>query len=419
RKVEASGAVRLLGARIGGDLACDGGRFLRKGEDALNCDGMSVTGALFLREVEASGEVRLLGARIGGNLVCDGGRFLKKGEDALSCDRMNVAGDLFLRKVEASGAVRLLGARIGGNLSCNGGRFLNEDGRALTGDKMSVTGTLFLREGTTIAGTLDLASAEVGGLVDDPACWPSEGKLILDGFRYARFGGATPATDRRGDWLMRQRRDHLGSSFRPQPWKQAIRVLREMGHDTEARALAIRFEQQRRKAGVFRGMAGVLHDLYGAMAGYGHRPMLLMRWMAAVWLTCALFYQNASDFGVMAPTNPLVFDNPAYTDCRPRAGSLTNWTNSGTCNGPNEYTTFQPLLYSLDLILPLVDLQQDKDWAPMVTRARTSDPKGETEDFPLGHFIRVVMWFEILFGWVASLMFVAILSGLIKKGDEE
>lgn len=103
----------------------------------------------------------------------------------------------------------------------------------------------------------------------------------------------------------------------------------------------------------------------------------------------------------------------------PRADNPNSWTNSKTCNGPNEYTTFQPLAYSLDLILPLVDLQQDKDWAPMVTRARTSNPTGDTEQFPLGHFIRIVMWFEILFGWMASLMLVAILSGLVRKGEDD
>lgn len=192
-----------------------------------------------------------------------------------------------------------------------------------------------------------------------------------------------------------------------------------MGHDGEARALAIQFEQQRRKAGVITGARGLWHDVYGAMAGYGHRPMRLLRWMVAVWLISALFYQNAADLKVMAPTNPLVFENPDYANCRPRAGSPNSWTDSKLCNGPNEYTTFQPLMYSLDLILPLVDLQQDKDWAPMVTRATTADPAGETETFPLGQFIRVVMWLEILFGWVASLIFVAIFSGLIKKSGED
>ncbi len=37
----------------------------------------------------------------------------------------------------------------------------------------------------------------------------------------------------------------------------------------------------------------------------------------------------------------------------------------------------------------------------------------------MASFIRFLLWFEILFGWVVSLLFVAILSGLIKKAGDE
>jgi hypothetical protein len=75
---------------------------------------------------------------------------------------------------------------------------------------------------------------------------------------------------------------------------------------------------------------------------------------------------------------------------------------------PAEYTTFQPLVYSLDLILPLVNLQQDEDWGPIV-----EDPPGH--NLPYGVFLRWLMWFEILFGWMASLVLVAVLGRLVEK----
>ncbi|MEY4951595.1 MAG: hypothetical protein RL299_19 [Pseudomonadota bacterium] len=75
---------------------------------------------------------------------------------------------------------------------------------------------------------------------------------------------------------------------------------------------------------------------------------------------------------------------------------------------PAEYTTFQPQLYSLDLILPLVDLQQESDWAPIVE----SSPG---VNLPFGVFLRWLMWAEILFGWLASLTLVAILGRLIER----
>jgi hypothetical protein len=84
---------------------------------------------------------------------------------------------------------------------------------------------------------------------------------------------------------------------------------------------------------------------------------------------------------------------------------------------PEEYTGFSPFAYSLDLILPLVDLQQENDWAPMIpTPTKTSafwtwSPNDE-------YFIRFVMWFEILFGWMSSLLLVAVVSGLTKRREE-
>ena len=58
--------MRLLGARIGGDLVCDGARFENAGGPALNADGARIDGALFWREgSEARGAIDLTAAEIG------------------------------------------------------------------------------------------------------------------------------------------------------------------------------------------------------------------------------------------------------------------------------------------------------------------------------------------------------------------
>jgi len=50
--------------------------------------------------------------------------------------------------------------------------------------------------------------------------------------------------------------------------------------------------------------------------------------------------------------------------CRPERGG--NWT---TCSSLHRhgYPSFDPILYSLDLILPVISTQQTKDWAPLTT----------------------------------------------------
>jgi hypothetical protein len=61
------------------------------------------------------------------------------------------------------------------------------------------------------------------------------------------------------------------------------------------------------------------------------------------------------------------------------------------------------------VILPLVNLQQEADWAPIVMK-----DDGKTNIWQ-GHVFRAVMWFEILFGWAMSLLLVAVLGNLVKK----
>ena len=68
----ATGETRLLGATIGGDLDCTGGRFENPKGPALNADGIKVGGSVFMRNgFKAQGEIRLLSASVGNNLECD------------------------------------------------------------------------------------------------------------------------------------------------------------------------------------------------------------------------------------------------------------------------------------------------------------------------------------------------------------
>lgn len=66
------------------------------------------------------------------------------------------------------------------------------------------------------------------------------------------------------------------------------------------------------------------------------------------------------------------------------------------------------LAYSLDLLLPLVNLQQDVDWAPIVI-------DGDGDQLVGGYLLRALLWFEILFGWAASVILVAVLGRLVDK----
>ena len=64
---------------------------------------------------------------------------------------------------------------------------------------------------------------------------------MLDGFTFERFYECPTDWKSHAEWLKRQTPEHLGlastdgashrSAFRPQPWAQTIKVLRDMGND--------------------------------------------------------------------------------------------------------------------------------------------------------------------------------------------
>lgn len=408
----AAGEVRWLGAEIGGVFVCTGSKFTNAGGHALSADRMKVTGSVFLDHgFVATGEVRLLGAEIGSVLVCTGGNFTNAGGHALSADSSEVVDSVYLdRGFFATGEVRFPGAKIGGSLTCVKGTFNNPGGSALRVDKVHVTGSVHLRE-AKIDGAIRFPAARIGTLEDDEFCW-SAGGSYLDGLRYERIAGKSDA-ETRIRWLERQRPDQLNSDdWSPQPWEQLIKVLRDMGHPLEATKVAIAKQERMRRAGKVGGpSAQFMHELYGLVAGYGYRPIYTVGWMLAFWLVAGIYFYFGAQFGYIGPGTPLLNSPDLSAQIEATCGHRFEvgkviWTSCPAM--PAEYTTFQPFMYSLDLILPLVDLQQESDWAPIV-----EDPPGNTLGF--GAFLRWLMWAEILFGWAMSLMLVAVLGKLVNK----
>ena len=166
-----------------------------------------------------------------------------------------------------------------------------------------------------------------------------------------------------------------------------------------------------------------LHDFYGLFTGYGYRPLRLVYLAAALWFGASLWYGYAASIGVIAPSNAeIIGHRQLHADL---GGTVADSSACGIrgevspaaywpkCAGlPSEYTTFFSAAYSLDVILPLVDLQQERDWAPAVTY---TDRNGQVHQVIAGHVTRALMWVEILFGWTASLVLIAVLGRLVDK----
>ncbi|MEM6904629.1 MAG: hypothetical protein AAF568_01935 [Pseudomonadota bacterium] len=381
--VDPSG-VRILGAWITGVLELEG------------CTNLPI---LILADCEIAATPILRGAR-GHTFSFDGSRM-----SGLEAAMLKTSGGVYLRNgFEATGEVQLVGAEIGGNLDCAGGTF---DGapKSLSLQQMNVSGTLFLRNlKAPPKGRVDLYAAKVGSVNDDPDSWPEKpGDLILNGFRYDRFVGSVTDYASRKDWLERQRETDLTTDFKPQPFEQLAKVLREMGHVEEAKDIAILKLRYQRDTSWRHGKK-TIYDLgryawghvFDGLVRFGYRPFRALLY-AGIFITIGtLLFWWAGHSVDMVPNNPFLLKSEwkaALSATEPY--EAFHWSVPG-------FQTFSPLVYSIDTFVPLVNLHQEPHWIP----------SAETDK---GCWIRVYLWFHIAAGWVITTLFAASLAGIVKR----
>ncbi len=418
RDSQSSALLQIPSAYVDGSLICTGAKFKNSSRDiAFDCDGAVIKGdALFDKQFESSGGMSLVGVQIFGDLNF-AGAFLQSGKsgEALHCDGASIAQNVYFdENFKSEGELRCRGIQINGQLTFEHA-VLNHgpNNFSLTLEGSTVQGGLILKNSLVADGIVSLIAVKARLLIDESVIQSKY--LVLDGFDYGHYSSNSPIkAESQIAWLNKQIPSHLLEFFRPQPWEQVIKVLREMGHDGEARKVAIAKQEQMRvanKVGDF--PLRQLHWLYGFFAGYGHEPLRAVSALLVLWLCGALAFQIVESYGIMGPSSPIINNSKIAEECGPPKGNLeSTWT---TCSAmPKEYTTFSAFWYSADLILPLVNLQQEADWAPIVARSEL-EKDGTLDYIPLGVFARLLMWFEILFGWAASLLLVAVLGNLVKK----
>ncbi len=467
RNVNATGEVRLLGAKLEGDLDCTKAQF-RAGDNgkALSADGLDAEGVIRLCNVEATGEVRLPGVKLRGHLDCIGAQFTAADDgDALYADGLDAKGDVLLRNVKAVGEVRFLGAKLGGDLDCTGAcLFAGGNGTALDLRSAHVIGTFVfrhLKEFKERKGTLDLRGAEIGHIWDEKESWPAPGNLVLDHCRYGAFLGEDINDDARLKWLGLQYPEGFYGDFRPQPWEYCAKVLREMGHRREARLVLIDKEQRHRAAawermklpralpsmmlgsiagaviwGLSSYQMGVLTFIAASLfiglnwwrrtvdeamrwvVAYGHRPLQAAVPLLLLLITGWVIFAAAGNWGAIKPNQPRILHSEEWFACSPDYTLVQKddpqIRNKGTSqlscflkqSEAASYPRFHPLVYAADTLLPIVDLEMQNYWIPDETASS------------FGAFARFFLWIEIAMGWALSLLAVAGFSGLIRTDSK-
>jgi len=452
------GEARVGGAAIEGDLDCSSATFVNHSGLALFADRVRVTGSVFLSDgfsatgAEELGAVRLVGAEIGGNLSCTAGTFLNEDGPALIADHVRVTGTVFLSAgfsatgAKELGAVRLVGAEIGGNLACRNGRFVNKSGNALSAQGATIHGTLFLDPVASWEGALDLISARVGVYIDDAASMTLIKPIRLDGIRFTRFGAYSPRNGgERARWIKKAD----GGRFVPEPYETVACALDRMGHEDDAREVRIALERARHRHEYTEGLESAagwrdhayIHARYRCkflvrwLLEYGYDKWRPARYMALLAALGTVVFWGGYGAGLMAPASDQVLTWGSYsTAARERRDEITRpiknddvpppVATSPRVEGllPPDYPIFNSLAYSLHTLLPVVDLRQQEYWLPASERGcvvRPSKLIGNRNGWSFewswaGWWLRGYMWFQTLAGWVLALFLIAGLTGLVK-----
>jgi hypothetical protein len=410
--VQAARSLRLFRCRIDGRLI---GRDAQFG--ALNlqgshvrgvfCERAKLAGGVFLNVgFEAEGPVRFSGASISGGLYCDHGSFINPRGEALSCDGAEIADKVMLTHgFFAEGRVNFAGAHIGHQFSCDGGRFeavgaaprqskdeplvaayaLDLHGARIDGE-LRLSPEAESKDRVVILGSLDLTGTHAEVLADGEESWPSPigrkdgtwtpSVIALDGFTYGSLAdGASADAESRKRWLMLQPPDHLEENFRRQPFDQLAAVFERMGQGSDAREIVCfrHFVHLRRSMRTSQKCNPLAWLWLAAqwlvmekLLGYGYRPERLAILGLIVAIACGGFYQLADNRGLFAPTDSFLYRNEELKEVCSIDGRPA-WTNVRCPLQKIDpgYATFNPYLFSLDIMLPLNMLQVKKDWRPL------------------------------------------------------
>ncbi|MET8553420.1 oxidoreductase [Streptomyces sp. NPDC004959] len=337
--------ARLTDAHIGTDLLLNQAvlRADRRGSCLLG-DGLSVGQDLQAELLEAEGEVSLRGAQIGVSLSLRGARLSHPyGRRALNAPQLTVERTLYLtpaavldppvtggstpargarvRGFECRGGVRLDDGRFGDAVDLEQAEFVLDNDQEVSLRRVQVPELRYLARRVE-RGRVVLSGARVGTLVDRAASWPRAGLLAMGGFSYESLVpvGAFPLSARLA-WVAAAEPE-----YRPEGYERLAAVLRASGEDPEARLVLLAKERARRATlpPAVR-LWGYVQDVTVA---YGYRPGRAALWMGVLWAASSLFFS-------WEPPSPL------------RAGEHPQWN---------------PALFALDLLVPVVDLGQQGFW---------------------------------------------------------
>jgi len=393
-RFETSGSVRLEGARVESSVELHGALLKDCDEAAFNARSAVVGGNVELLpghgyRCEVHGEVALGAAHVTGDLNCGSARLLNPQGRALHCEDL-VVESVFLTMnehgmpFEASGRLNFLTAKVGGSFFIIDARLTpGPDYTGLLGrggpvvanmQQMRVSNAMVMFNVGTVVnepepgvdvtehdpfkpveGWLMFAGAHMNTLILHVGTgWPAPGYLDIDGMSYERIrhvdGG--DLIEKSKTWLRYQfiNGQPDASTYRPQPYEQLTRVLRDSGLSREADAIAVEKISMRLAARVDSPWLRVFPHLLMLISSHGYSTrravfaFLLFVTLGALMYTVALTNFGQTFFPFEQPPEPTTYVLPL---------------GLGTVDAALGCPGLDTIQYALDFAIPVINLGQD------------------------------------------------------------
>lgn len=316
------GQVRLGGTHIAGTLFLDRAEITPPDtvHRALLLSHATLGDDLWAPGLRTHKAVDLNSTSIAGSARFDDARLSHPGNVALDAQTLLVEGDFHMRRVRAEGWIGLRGARITGRFDLSYASLSNPGDAALRASSCTI-GELWLRKCPPMDGTLNLRRAQIEVLLLEPEAVPDE--VLLSGLVYTALTPHEPA-ERRLPMLERDSDD----GYVPDAYEQLTAAYRRVGDDHAARLVQLAKQRRLRGTRAWHGrLWGYAQD---ATVGYGFRPLRACAWLLSLLAVGSITY--------------------ALHHPRPLKAS--------------EAPHFNPVFYTLDLLLPVISFGQEDAFAP-------------------------------------------------------
>jgi len=329
-----------------------------------------------------------------------------------------------------STAVNLVGAKIDGQLNFTGASISSSRDWALHLQEAEITKGLIFKEIEKMEGGVNFTAAYTASLVDDAKSWSNASPLALDGFTYDRIIGETTEInwESRLRWL--EICDAFNSGqFNPQPYTQLAKVLKEMGHERDAREIRVALAGKLGKENLKRlkvehttsltppprlGIslasfycrirylwAWLLNFMFRNVVGYGFKPAKSIYWLLGLIGMAWFLALGAWQTGQFAPNSAPILVSEDWKSFAPLDDAAAQWSEKGKAG--QDWETFNSLAYATDIVIPIVEIGQTSAWAPSKERG------------PWGATLWWARWVFTAAGWIISALGAAAITGVIRR----